>query len=322
MSLAHAGSFPRLVGDIGGTNARFALLHRPGGVPGQVETFRCAEFAGPQAVIERYLAGCGGFRPVWAAIGIANPVDGDQVRMTNHDWSFSIEGLRQGLGLERLRIINDFTALALSIPALAAHELRKVGGGEALPGRAIGVVGPGTGLGVSGLLPCGGGWVPVEGEGGHITLAASTAHEAGLIAQLAQRFVHVSAERLLSGPGLVALLEANAALRREPAERLDPDEITRRALSGECERCIGALNDFCALLGTVAADIALILGARGGLCIGGGIVPRLGAFFDASPFRARFESKGRFSDYLAAIPTFVIEAPFPALLGAARSLED
>ncbi len=322
MPTSHPDSFPRMVGDIGGTNARFALIHGPACLPQQVETFRCADFAGPREVIARYLKDCGGVQPVWAAIGIATPIDGDQVRMTNHDWAFSIEALRRDLGLARLCFLNDFTALALSIPALAPHELRQVGGGLAAKGRAIGVVGPGTGLGVSGLLPSGKGWIPLEGEGGHVTLAASTAHEAELIALLAHRYSHVSAERLISGAGLLALHEANATLSGRGGEALDPGEITRRALSGECEHCVTVVNDFCALLGTVAADIALILGARGGLYIGGGIVPRLGAFFDASPFRARFEHKGRFSAYLAEVPTFVIDAPWPALIGAARSLED
>lgn len=320
MSTLNPDSLPRLVGDIGGTNARFALINVPGGLPEQVETYRCADFGSPLELIEHYLSACG-VRPRWAAIGIANPVAGDEVRMTNHAWAFSIEALRRDLGLTRLHFLNDFTALALSIPALASHELRPVGGGRAAVGCAIGVVGPGTGLGVSGLLPRGDGWVALEGEGGHITLAASTAHEAELIAMLARRHSHVSAERLISGPGLVALHETNAALRGCSVTALDPEEITRRALSGECELCVTSLNDFCALLGTVAADIALILGARGGLFIGGGIVPRLGAFFDASPFRARFEHKGRFSAYLAEIPTIVIDAPWPALIGAARSLE-
>jgi glucokinase len=321
MAITTSDSLPRLVGDIGGTNARFALVHGPQGLPQQVEMFACADFAGPREVIERYLEGRGEGRPRWAAIGIATPIDGDQVRMTNHDWAFSIEALRRELELERLVFLNDFTALALSIPVLAPQERRQVGGGKVVEGRAIGVVGPGTGLGVSGLLPNRERWIPLEGEGGHITLAASNAHEAELIAYLAARYAHVSAERFLSGPGLVALHAANAAIRGEVAKTLDPGEITRYALSGESELCVVALNDFCALLGTVAADVALILGARGGLYIGGGIVPRLGSFFDASPFRARFEHKGRFSDYLARVPTFVIDAPWPALMGAARSLE-
>lgn len=321
MSIEPTDSFPRLVGDIGGTNARLAMILAPGQQAGHVQVLPCADFPGPREAIEHYLRSQQLPRPRWAALGIANPVDGDQVRMTNHEWAFSIEAVRQALGLERLLFLNDFTALALALPALDSRELRKVGGGEAVPGRAIGLIGAGTGLGISGLVPCGRDYAPIEGEGGHVTLAASNAREAALIAQVARRFPHVSAERILSGSGLVTLYEATAELAGVSPEALGPSDITTRATSGSCDLCVDTVNTFCAMLGTVAADLAVILGAKGGLYIGGGIVPRLGEFFDRSPFRTRFEQKGRFSDYLARIPTFVIEAPFPALLGAARKLE-
>lgn len=322
MSIEPTDSFPRLVGDIGGTNARLALILAPGQQAGHVQVLPCADFPGPREAIEHYLRSQQLPRPRWAALGIANPVDGDQVRMTNHEWAFSIEAVRQALGLERLLFLNDFTALALALPVLDPRELRKVGGGEAVAGRAIGLIGAGTGLGISGLVPCGRDYAPIEGEGGHVTLAASDAREAALIGLVARRFPHVSAERILSGSGLVTLYEATAELAGVPPEALGPSDITSRASSGGCDLCVDTVNTFCAMLGTVAADIALILGARGGLYIGGGVVPRLGEFFDRSPFRARFEQKGRFSDYLARIPTFVIDAPFPALLGAARKLEN
>ena len=321
MSIEPTDSFPRLVGDIGGTNARLAMILAPGQQAGHVQVLPCADFPGPREAIEHYLRSQQLPRPRWAALGIANPVDGDQVRMTNHEWAFSIEAVRQALGLERLLFLNDFTALALALPVLDPRELRKVGGGEAAAGRAIGLIGAGTGLGISGLVPCGRDYAPIEGEGGHVTLAASNAREAALIAQVARRFPHVSAERILSGSGLVTLYEATAELAGVSPEALGPSDITTRATSGSCDLCVDTVNTFCAMLGTVAADLAVILGAKGGLYIGGGIVPRLGEFFDRSPFRTRFEQKGRFSDYLARIPTFVIEAPFPALLGAARKLE-
>ena len=314
-------TFPRLIGDIGGTNARFAMVLAPGREAEHVKVLPCANFPGPREAIEHYLNSENLPRPRCAAFGIANPVDGDLIRMTNHDWAFSIEALRQAIGLDEIRFINDFTALALAIPVLASHDLRKVGGGEPVPGRAIGLIGAGTGLGISGLVPCGGGLAPIEGEGGHVTLAASNAREAALIAEARNHLAHVSAERFLSGAGLVTLYEAIARLSGRTPEPLAPDEITARALNGECELCLETVTTFCAMLGTVAADLAVTLGALGGVYVGGGIVPRLGAFFDTSPFRARFEQKGRFSDYLARIPTYVIKAPFPALIAAARSLE-
>jgi glucokinase len=321
MSPPLVGSYPRLVGDIGGTNARFATIAHPGGGLEAVQSLPCADFGGPREAIEHYLAHSGQARPRWCAFGIANPVDGDAVRMTNHHWAFSIRALQAELGLERLVVLNDFTALALALPALEPGDMFQVGGGSAVPHRAIGLLGAGTGLGISGLVPCGDAYAPIEGEGGHVTLAASDAQEAALIAWLAARYPHVSAERALSGPGLANLYAAHAALAGQAAEPLEASDISARGLAGTCPLCTAALRSFCALLGTVAADLALTLGARGGIYIGGGIVPKLGDFFARSPFRARFEHKGRFGDYLARIPTYVIRGPYAALLGAARALE-
>jgi len=315
-----ADTFPRLVGDIGGTNARFATLLAPDRELEQVLTLPCGDFAGPREAIEHYLARTGLPRPRWCAFGIANPVDGDEVRMTNHHWAFSIRALQDALGLTQLLVLNDFTALAMALPALTSADLAQIGGGSPAPRRAIGLLGAGTGLGISGLVPCGNDYAPIEGEGGHVTLAAIDAHEAALIAWLATRFPHVSAERVLSGPGLAALYQAEAAVAGRTPEDLGPAEISARAIAGTCPVCVATLDTFCAMLGTVAANLALVLGARGGIYIGGGIVPKLGDFFARSPFRARFEQKGRFSDYLARIPTYVIKAPYPGLLGAARAL--
>lgn len=322
MSTGALETYPRLVGDIGGTNARFGIIAAPGRAPEHVAVLACADSPGPREAIERYLDTMRLPRPRWGAIGIANPVDSDVVRMTNHAWGFSITTVREQLGLERLLVINDFTALALAVPALRPAELRQIGPGNPVTGKAIALIGSGTGLGISGLVPCVRGYAPIEGEGGHITLAASDRFEARVIEYLSQRFSHVSAERVLSGPGLTALYEATAHLDGEPVESgLAPQEITRRAIAQECELCVRTVTTFCAMLGTVAANLALALGAQGGVYIGGGIVPRLGTFFEQSPFRTRFEQKGRFSNYLAHIPTYVIHATYPALIGAARALD-
>ncbi|MFZ5462247.1 MAG: glucokinase [Pseudomonadota bacterium] len=321
MSSAANDSFPRLLGDIGGTNARFALQFSPGAPLTSARTLSCALYPSLYHAIEQYLRECGPVRPHWAALGVANPVTGDRVSMTNHSWSFSISALKKDLGLARLVVLNDFTALALALPHLPAGDLEQVGGGVAQPGAALGLIGPGTGLGMSGLVPCGHDYTPLRGEGGHVTLAAWDEREAQIIARLRRRYGHVSAERALSGPGLVALYEICAALRGAVPEILSPPEISARALSGACSLCREALDHFCALLGTVAADLALVLGARGGVYLGGGIVPKLGAYFAGSPFRGRFEQKGRFSGYLSRIPTYVIRAPHPGLVGAARALD-
>lgn len=314
-------SYPRLVGDIGGTNARFAMILAAGLPMTAARTLACSDYAGPAEAIRAYLADVRLPPPRWCAFGIANPVSGDLVRMTNHHWQFSITALRDTLGLTVLQVVNDFTALAMAIPALHDDDLRQVGGGTAQSGAAIGLVGPGTGLGISGLIPCQDDYTPLAGEGGHITLAASNQEEAALIDQVSQTHGHVSAERMISGQGLENLYMAHAALAQRTVQPLSAARISEQALHGTDPLCLQALNSLCAFLGTVAANLALILGARGGIYIGGGIIPKLGPFFEQSPFRARFEDKGRFQDYLSQIPTFVIQAHHPALLGAARALE-
>jgi len=320
-----SSTYPRLVGDVGGTNARFAWQAAPGIALSDVATLPCADHPTLQAAMQHYLSTLGRGAARCAAIGIANPVVGDQVRMTNHHWSFSIEAVRQLLGLDRFLVINDFTALALSLPVLPAYELRQVGSGVAVAGAPMGLLGPGTGLGVSGLLPARGGQraIPINGEGGHVTLAAADVQEEAVIRRLRERFGHASAERALSGPGLVNLYVALCEVHGLSAQPLQAADVSSRAAAGEDPICIEALDLFFSFLGNVAGNLALSLGARGGVYIGGGIVPRLGAAIDRSRFRERFEAKGRFGSYLQAIPTLLVDARVsPALLGAARALDD
>jgi glucokinase len=313
----------RLLGDVGGTNARFALQSGPGATIEARAQYRCADFESIEAVLRHYLAEPGRPQPQSGAIGIANPIDGDQVRMTNHDWQFSIDALRQALGLERLLFVNDFAALALALPALQSDELRAIGGGKAVPGAPLALLGPGTGLGVSGLLRGADGTDSVlSGEGGHVTLAAADDEEAAVIDWLRRRFGHASAERALSGQGLENLHQAWAALHGQAAEPLSAAQISERGLKGSDPACDAALGLFLGLLGNVAGNLALTLGALGGVYIGGGIVPRLGTRIDASRLRQRFEQKGRFAGYLSRIPMWVIQSGGePALRGAARALD-
>jgi len=320
-----AAASARLLADVGGTNARFAWQAAAGAPLQDVRTLPCAGHDSLEAAMRAYLAETAHPVPAQAAVGIANPVTGDRVQMTNHHWSFSIEALRQALGFERLRVINDFTALALALPQLPADELRQVGGGAASPGAPIALVGAGTGLGVSGLLPVGPRWLPLAGEGGHVSLAAETPLEDAVLAVLRERHGRVSAERALSGPGLRALHHALGVVqgqRGTPEDAPEAAVIVEAALAGRDARCTQVLDLFCGWLGAVAGDLALTLGARGGVFIGGGIVPRLGTAFDRSPFRARFEAKGRFASYLREIPVQLILSPTsPALRGAAEALE-
>ena len=312
---------PRLVADIGATNARFALAGADG-QPYAERVLAVADYPDIVAAINTYLQGVES-RPTQAALAVAMPIIGDQVKMTNYErWSFSIEATRLTLGLEKLILLNDFTALALALPCLEPSELHQVGGGSAVAKATIGLIGPGTGLGVSGLVWAGGHWVPLMTEGGHVTFSPVTEQEWKIACILQQRFGHVSAERLLSGPGLVNLYQALAELEGCTPEDLQPPVITERALAGSCSLCRQTVEIFCAMLGTAAGNLAVILGALGGVYIGGGIVPQLGDFFDQSVFRERFEAKGRFQSYLAAIPTYVIRADNPALRGIAAAFEN
>jgi glucokinase len=318
--------FPRLLGDVGGTNARWAWQAAPGEALAHVRSLPTADHASIADCIAAYLAANDLPAPREVAFGIATAVTGDRVQMTNHAWVFSIEDLKRTLGTERVRVLNDFEALAYAVPGLRAGELRAVGGAKAQPDAALAVIGAGTGLGVSGLVPDGrGDWRLIVGEGGHVTLAAADAREASLLAVLRERFDHVSAERVLSGPGLVNLYQAVCTLDGLAPEPLDAAQIVQRALdtasTATHAACAEVLHTFAAMLGTVAGNLVLTLGARGGVYIGGGIVPRLGERFAQLPFRERFEAKGRFRDYLAAVPCWVITAESPALMGAARALD-
>lgn len=317
---------PRLLADVGGTNARFALETAPGRI-GLVEVLPCADYVSLTAALRVYLAlpavaEAGGQAVRHAAVAIANPVNGDFLQMTNHHWSFSIEAMRQECGFDTFLVVNDFTALARSLPLLSGEQKHQVGGGAARPGSPLGLIGAGTGLGVSGLVPSGEGWTALLSEGGHVSFSPADALEVAILQYAWRTFPHVSAERLMSGDGIELIYRALADRAGVAAEAIDAPEITRRALAGESALCDQVIDVFCGMLGTVAGNVAVTLGALGGIYIGGGIVPRLGRRFAHSPFRARFEQKGRFTAYLAQVPTFVITAQYPAFLGVSAILAE
>jgi glucokinase len=308
-----------LVADIGATNARFALADDQGAVV-RARVLACGDYPGIEEAIDDYLRSEGVGRPRAAALAIASPVTGDHVALTNNPWQFSIADLKQRLGLDRLEVVNDFTANALAQPRLSVRDRRQVGGGSPVAGSPLGVLGPGSGLGVSGLVPCGDRWTPLPGEGGHATMPASTDREDAVLTLMRHRFDHVSAERVLSGPGIVNLYNSLAALVGVPAASYTPAQITDPEIGAEDPLCQEATATFCAMLGTVAGNLALTLGAQGGVYIAGGIVPKLGSRFAESDFRARFEAKGRMRPYLTAIPTYVITHRLPAFLGCTAEL--
>jgi glucokinase len=318
-------SSPRLLADIGGTYARF-LVEEAAGQFTHRHSLLCAEHADFHAALTAYLALLPPALPTriaHAGVAIANPVEGDAVRMTNYHWRFSIEAMRKRLGLETLVVVNDFTALAMALPRLPAEGRRPVGGGHARAHSVVGLLGAGSGLGVSGLIPSPGGWTALGTEGGHANFGPRDEREAAILSYAQRQFSHVSYERLLSGPGIElihrALAQRAAAAATGP---LSAPEISRRAVAGSDPLCTQTLAAFCAILGSAASNLAVTLGAFGGIYIGGGIVPKLGEYFDRSPFRGRFEDKGRFSDYLKGIPTFVITDDNATFMGVSAILAE
>lgn len=315
--------YPRLVGMVDGSEAHFALAPAPEAPLQALDTLRCNAHPTLEDALRACLSRLGGDAPTVAALGLATAVTGDRVRMTNHGWAFSTRELKRALGLDELLVINDFSALALALPLLPADAARQVGGGAGVPGAAVALIGPGPGLGVSGLLPSLDGRqpVPLGGEGGHASLCAQDADEAAVLALLHRRFGHVSAERALSAPGLLNLALAVAQLRGEPCRVDAPEAVLQAGLAGSDAVCVQALALFASLLGSTAGNLALTLGARGGVYLSGPIVARLGRWLDRSLFRERFEGKGRLRAYLHGIPTWVLPPdPMPGLLGAARAL--
>jgi len=323
---ATALGLPWLVADIGGTNARFGWVRDTATGVEQVMTLPVSDHAGPAEAAAAYLAQLrtagddAVAAPRRAAIAVATAVHGDQVAMTNSDWRFSRQALQRSLQVDALLLLNDFEALALSLPRLHAGSYRAWADAPQ-PTGTLAVVGPGTGLGVGGVLRTAQGWVAVPGEGGHATLAPADDFEGELLQWVRRRHEHVSAERLLSGIGLPLLHEAVTQLGGHAAQALTAEAIVERGLSGQDRLCGLTLDTFCALLGGFCGNVALTLGCRGGLFVGGGIVPRLGEHFFATRFRERFEAKGRLRPYLEAIPTALITDTLAALTGAALALE-
>jgi glucokinase len=303
-----------LLADIGGTFTRLAIVGADGELT-HLATRANAEFAGPLALFCSYLRGLPAKLPppARAAVAVASTVIGDEVRMTNLDWSFSASALAEGLGLGSLQVLNDFTALALSLPRLLPGDIVQIGHGDAAPDCPMAVLGPGTGLGVSGLIPHAHGWTPLATEGGHVTLAPCDAEEGRLLEWLRQRYGHASAERVLSGSGLIDLYNYVTAGKGETIA--SAERVTDLAINLNDAHARRVFDIFFALLGTVAGNVALTLGARGGVYLAGGILPRVLDLLQASAFRERFVAKGRFRAYLEAIPTVVIVDPYPAFKG-------
>lgn len=327
-------TFTALIGDIGGTNARFAVVYSD--QPGwhHEQTLPVAAYPSLTAALHAYLSlteplvfSEGRQRPQRAALCIACPVLGDQVSMTNSPWSFSQNSLKQAMGWDHLLVVNDFVGNALACPHLSADDRVSIGAGQARPGFPIAVLGPGTGLGVALLVPTPTGhWLPIATEGGHATLAARNDEQAQILGRLRAHLRqlggddHVSAERVLCGSGLALLHQILSGL----PSPLAPAEVTARALAldpnAKDPHASEALRLFCCFLGTVAGNLALSSGALGGVVLMGGILPRILPFFASSGFRQAFEDKGRFRSYLSDVRCDVITHPYPAFVGLAGAV--
>jgi glucokinase len=327
--------YPWLVADVGGTNARFGYVKAPGAPVEHIEVLSVKGHAGPAEAAQAYLAGLAarfeGFeRPRSAALAVATAVTADRVVLTNAAWDFSQKAVAQALVLDVLILLNDFEAQALSLPRLGAGQARSwsadhpvVAASHAPVGTVLSVLGPGTGLGVGGVVRTRDLWLALPGEGGHATLAPGNDFEGEVLAVARKSFRHVSAERFLSGIGMPTLCRSVAEVLgdAEDVSAYTPEVIVGKALDGSSRVCVQTVQTFCAMLGSHAGNVAITLGARGGVFIGGGIVPRLGELFFQSEFRQRFDAKGRFDTYMSAIPTAVITDTLAALSGASLALE-
>ena len=318
-----------LVGDIGGTNARFGLVGpgKAGQAVDSIQALAVAEFSSVEEALQHYLQSNGNPLVEAAVIAVATPVLDDYLEMTNSHWAFSQQAVARKFGFRRLRFVNDFTALAYSLPWLQPQQLCSLGGPENIVSHGVkAVLGPGTGLGVSAVIPAGESWVALQGEGGHTTLFAQNLRESEIfdcmsrLLQHEEANRHLSYERLLSGSGLEFTYRALMQTDGFPVVTKTAPQILQAGLSGEDPACREILDIFCSQLGQRASDLAVTTGATGGVYIGGGIVPRMQNFLIESNFRTAFENKGRMTSYVQNIPTHLILETYAALTGAAYLL--
>lgn len=307
-----------LLADIGGTNARFALLEN-GNISNEL-ILQVEDFQQPHDAIRSYLKEVGA-KPKQACLAVACPVHTHPIQLTNSHWQFFRSSLQKEFRFDQLNIINDFTALALAVPQLKSDDYIKFGSGRVRETKPIGVLGPGTGLGMSGLIHSDNGWIPLEGEGGHISFAPQTELEWEVAKILHEELPRISAERILTGAGLKRLYHALCIINNRPTENLTSQQIAAMAINKSDDSCRLALDLFAAALGDVAGDLGLVLGTFGGIYIGGGIVSEHYKYFINSPLRRRFENKGRFDSYMRDISTFIIKSKLSALKGCALLIE-
>ncbi|AVI63785.1 glucokinase [Halomonas sp. GFAJ-1] len=315
---------PALIGDIGGTNARLALV-TPGGVtPHDILNLPCADYPGVIEAIQDYLARVGATgdnAPQEACLAFACPVHAERVKMTNNHWDFMKSDVQQALNLSLFKVINDFTAQALGVPHVGEDNLVEVQPGAAQSHSTRLVIGPGTGLGVAGVFPGQHAWIPLPTEGGHVTFAPTDTTERALLDVFLKRYQRVSVERILCGHGLLELYQAHCTLEGQVPRCETPAEVTQAANQGDAIATATLLR-FLKILGDVCGDATLTMGARGGVYLCGGILPRLLEWLPKCELRASFVNKGRMGAYNADIPVWIVTHPWTGLLGAAEALHN
>ncbi len=314
-------SVVNIIADIGGTNMRVAVSEANGQFS-QIKVYQCAQYSGLDEILTNFIETTGiEGATINACLAIACPVENDLITMTNLPWEFSKSALKATLGLNKLLMINDYTAIAHAVPYLSDEQKVQIGSGEAVANKPISICGPGTGLGVANVVPVQGQWLSLSGEGGHADFAPIDAKDQLIFADLLTKYEHVSYEQLLSGLGIEQIYHALAKAAGNDNVELKAEQIGEKALANSCEICTQALLQFCKILGSFAGNLALTLGSFGGVYIAGGIVPRFIEFFKNSEFRSRFEAKGRLSGFNSTIPTYVITESQPGLLGASAYIQ-
>ena len=313
-----------LVGDIGGTNCRLAACDPVGGLISHVKILPVRDFLSLDQAIEDYRATTAGLDLTHGSISIANPIVGDRVAMTNAHWDFSIEKTKKNCGLEQLIMLNDWEAVALALPHLTEAQLSKVNKAPEVPDGTKALFGVGTGLGAAGLVRTKGStWIPIAGEGGHVSFSPVDSDEKEILAVLSEHHGHVSFEKILSGPGLKALYHATIKIYGVvTGDDLAPSEIVEGAARASDPMCQRTLEIFCGILGNFAGNLCLTLGATGGVYIGGGVIEKIdqAGLFDRGKFLNRLVHKGRLSEWLSNIPAFILRTPYAGLIGAATAL--
>lgn len=305
-----------LVADIGGTNIRVGIADAAGDIRA-LTVFQCREYPGLADVLNKYISDNNILGlDINACLAIACPVDNDLISMTNLPWEFSKSAIKKELKLNKLLLINDYTAIAHSVPYLNDDQKVQIGDGEVIPGRPISICGPGTGLGVANVVPHGESWISLGGEGGHVDFAPIDKVEQHILQFLLKKYSHVSYEQLLSGLGIEQIYQALCDYHGESAKNYSAKDISGNAIENTCARCVETLEQFCKTLGSFAGNLSLNLGSFAGVYIAGGIVPRFIEFIKESGFRARFEEKGRLSAFNSNIPTYVITESQPGIIGA------